>query len=165
MESIKIYCIDTSALIDMKILYPQDIFSSLWKNMEKLIKQRRLISPYEVLEELRKKDDELLKWAEIHKSMFKNLDANQLEKVRDILRLFPNLVDFQKTTPDADPFVIALAMCEEQQRTLWEEQRIVVSEEKPAHPGARPKIPDVCKSYGVECISLMEFFRKENWQF
>jgi len=97
--------------------------------------------------------------------MFKNLDANQLEKVRDILRLFPNLVDFRKTTPDADPFIIALAMCEEQQRTLWEEQHIVVSEEKPACSGAHPKIPDVCKSYGVECIPLMDFFRKENWQF
>jgi len=165
VEFIKIYSIDTSALINMKILYPQDIFLSLWRNLETLINQGRLISPQEVFEELRKKDDELLEWAETYKSMFKNLDADQLEKVRDILRRFPRLIDPQKTTPDADPFVIALAMCKERQRTFWDEHRIVVSEEKLAGPGARPKIPDVCKSYGVECISLTELFRKENWQF
>jgi len=147
----------------MKILYPQDIFPSLWRNLETLINKGSLISPCEVLEELRKKDDELLKWALVHKSMFKDLDADQLEKVRNILRRFPGLVDFQKATLDADPFIIALVMREEQQRTLWDEHRIVTSEEKPANPGARPKIPDVCESYGVECISLMRFFRKENW--
>lgn len=123
----------------MKILYPQDIFPSLWRNLESLINQGRLISPQEVFEELKKKDDELLEWAETYKSMFKNLDA--------------------------DPFVIALARCKERQRTFWDEHRIVVSEEKLAGPGSRPKIPDVCKSYGVECISLTELFRKENWQF
>jgi len=165
IQPIRIYCIDTSALVNMKILYPEDIFSSLWRNLESLINKGFLISPSEVLEELRKKDDELLKWALVHKTMFKDLDADQLEKVRSILRRFPGLVDFQKATPDADPFIIALAICEEQQRTLWDEHRIVISEEKPANSGARPKIPDVCKSYGVECISLTELFRKENWQF
>jgi len=164
VEFIRIYCIDTSALINMKVLYPQDIFPSLWRNLESLINQGRLISPQEVLEELRKKDDELRKWGEAHKSMFKKLDANQLEKVRDILGRFPDLIDPQKTTPDADPFIIALAMCEEQQRTLWEERRIVVSEEKPATPGGRPKIPDVCTYYGITHIPLTELFRKENWK-
>ena len=163
-QVIKTYCIDTSALVDMKLLYPKDIFPSLWKNFESFIDNGRLISPQQVFEELKKRDDELLEWVTIHKIMFRELDTRQCEKVRDILTRFPKLIDPQKITPDADPFVIALAMCPE--LYLWgKESRIVISSEKLGGRGARPKIPDVCNAYGITYMSLTEFFRKENWRF
>lgn len=153
------YCMDTSALIDLKELYPRDIFPSLWKSIERLISERRLIAPREVLKELETyevKEDELLKWAKRHKGMFKDLDAEQLQHVRNILANFPHLVDPTKTTPDADPFIIALAISE---------GCTVITSEKPANPGARPKIPDVCARHNVKSISLLEFFRQEKWKF
>lgn len=156
---------DTSALIHMKMYYPRDVFASLWENMENLTTVGRLVCPQQVFEELEKKDDELLEWAKIHKSTFREVDAEQIRIVRGILARFPELVDAQKTTEEADPFVIALAIYGGEQRTLWEQKHVVVSEEKPSGPGGRPKIPDVCKSYDVEHLLLIELFREENWKF
>lgn len=160
------YCIDTSALIDLKPYYP-DVFPSLWKNIEQFISQGRLIAPCEVLYELEKygdKDDELLKWAKKHKKMFKGLDNEQINQMRDIVRNFRNFVDINKTTPEADPFVIALAISE---------GCTVVTSEQPAklvanlvvNPSARPKIPDVCEFYKVKWLPLSEFFREQKWKF
>ena len=105
------YCIDTNALIDLwRRFYPLDIFPSLWKDLEALIPEDYLIAPREVLNELEKWDDELLKWAKNHKKMFKDLDYDQMQQVTKVLKDFPSLVDPDKTTPDADPFVIALAI-------------------------------------------------------
>lgn len=151
------YCIDTSSLIDLwRRAYPRDVFAGLWKNIENLVAQGRLIAPREVKRELAKRDDALLKWANSHRHMFKSLDAQQAALVKQIQGKFPKLVDPNKETPDADPFVVALAISR---------GFLVVSSEIPANPGADPKIPDVCKVYKVVHLDLLEFFRKEKWRF
>lgn len=159
------YCIDTSALIDLwRRKYAPDVFPSLWKNLENLISQGRLIAPREVFRELKRyfdKNDELLKWAKAHKRMFIDLDNEQQLQVRSILRKFTRLVDENKDTEEVDPFVIALAMSKD-----W----TVITSEQPANltanPTARPKIPDVCKYFNVKCIyELLEFFREQKWKF
>jgi hypothetical protein len=151
------YCIDTSALIDLwRRAYPRDIFASLWKNIESLISQGRLIAPREVYRELAKQDDHLFKWAKAHKQMFKNLDSEQANLVAEIEDKFQDFVDENKDTPEGDPFVVALGMSKD---------FAVVSSETPANPGARPKIPDVCKAYNIKHFALLAFFRKENWTF
>lgn len=151
------YCIDTNALIDLwRRFYPPDIFTSLWKKIENLISQGELIAPREVFSELEKQDDELFKWVKKHKKMFKDLDNEQMNLMREIERHFPNLIDARKETPDADPFVIALAISKG-----W----TVITSEKSASPGGPPKIPDVCENYNVKCISLIEFFREQKWEF
>lgn len=98
--------------------------------------------------------------------MFKGLDEKQLDTVKEILDRFRGLVDPEKETPDADPFVIALAIEEHTARklNLFGGKCIVVTQEKPAR-GDKPKIPDVCNEYGIECISVDQLFRKENWTF
>jgi len=156
------YCTDTNALIDLwRRKYAPDVFPSLWGKIEKLIFQGELIAPREVLNELEKQDDELLKWAKKHKKMFKDLDNEQQRQVRNILKEFPRLVDENKETAEADPFVIALAISKG-----W----TVITSEQPANieanPSARPKIPDVCGHYNVKCVyELIEFFREQKWKF
>lgn len=146
------YCIDTSALIDLHTNhYPPDIFPGLWKDIESIVKQGLLISPDEVYREARQKDDGLARWGKTHKGMFVSLDEDQIQEVRRILKEFPGLVDPNKTIPDADPFLIALAKCR-----AW----TVVTSEKPNNSPLRPKIPNVCKSLNVKCIRLLEFFRE-----
>ena len=49
------YCIDTSALIDLsRRKYAPDVFKSLWKQIEELVKNGRIISHQKVFEELKK---------------------------------------------------------------------------------------------------------------
>ncbi len=85
------------------------------------------------------------------------LDIEQISFARDIMRRFPNLIDPNKEIPDADPFVVSLA---------HSRGCSVITEEKAARPGAgRTKIPNVCQNYGIECLSLYEFFRHRHWKF
>lgn len=152
------YCIDTSALIDLRWGYPRDVFPSAWKNLEGMVHGGRLVAPHEVIEELRayQGKDELLEWAGKNKRMFKRLDGEQLGHVGRIVRSYPRFVDVSKTTPEADPFVVALARIE---------GCTVVASEKFAQPGGRPRIPDVCRAEGIECISLLDLFRTQGWKY
>lgn len=161
-----IYCIDTSALIDLKQLYPSDVFSTLWKKLDELVKQGRLIAPREVLKEIEEKDDELLRWVKKHKKMFKKLNQQQVEVVKEIQQRFPTLVDPAKEIPDADPFVIALAIAESKKtkELLFKDQYIVITQEKPSR-GGKPKIPDVCQHYRIAWMPVGELFKKEQWRF
>jgi rRNA maturation endonuclease Nob1 len=169
MHEQTVYCIDTSALIDLKLLYRMKTFPSLWCNLSDLIKDDRLISSRQVLEELKKKDDELLCWARKSTKMFKVEDRDQINTAQEILRRFRDLVDPNKQIPDADPFVIALAVVKNRQISLFGEKCIVVTQEKRAGAGGRPRMPDVCSVYGIECFygstALAEFFEREGWEF
>jgi len=162
-----IYCIDTSSLIEMKERYPMDVntFKPLWVNMEKLIKDDRLIAPLEVRKEIEKGDDELKKWVKNKKKLFVRPDKKQLEKAKEILKNYPFLADSGK--PDlvkADPWLITLAIernNEEQDKLDFSSNEfIVVTEESKTNPN---KIPAVCRNYGIECINLIELFRREKW--
>jgi len=149
------YCIDTSALIDLWRQYPRDIFAGLWKHLERLVSEGNLVAPHEVLKELMQKEDELLGWALKNKRMFIDLDSEQQQLVRSLLKKFPSLVDPSKSIPDADPFVVALG----------KKSYTVVTHEKARGPGSSIRIPDVCARENIECISLHQMFREEHWEF
>jgi len=87
----------------------------------------------------------------VQQKMFIPLDSDQSREVSAILEKFPGLVDRNKTIPEADPFLIALAKCR-----AW----TVVTSERPSNSSVRPKIPNVCKSLNVRWIKLLEFFRE-----
>ncbi|MBI4704304.1 MAG: DUF4411 family protein [Deltaproteobacteria bacterium] len=151
------FCIDTSALIDLAHNYPKDVFAPLWAKMEQAVREGRLLAPHEVLEEIKAykgKQEEPRGWARAQAGMFVQLTDEQLSVVGAILATHRELVDHDKTIPDADPFVIALAKAE---------GGTVVTSERPARLGQRPKIPDVCAAYGVPCLDLVEFFRAMGW--
>lgn len=155
MELFSGYVIDTSALLDLwRRYYPKDVFATLWKHVLGLIGQGLLISPMEVYAELKNIDDELLEWAKKNKTMFAALNNTQLKIVEEIVGSHPNFIDSLKDTPEADPFIIALAKSKD-----WK----VVTSEKP-NIGGRPRIPDVCVDYEIGCLNLLSFFRENNWK-
>jgi len=166
-----IYCIDTSSWIELKDKYPFDVFSSLWNNLASLINDNRIISPSEVENEIR--DNELIRWIKPNKDkIFIRIDQNQAQVVSEILKVFPRLVDVEKTTPDADPFVIALALAKTraEQATLLPSLKehnkyIVVCEESALGKGLTHKIPHVCRHFDIHCIKIVELFRSEKWEF
>jgi len=166
MSAKNYYVIDTSSLIELK-KFPDDVFPSLWKNIEALIAEGFMISHKEVLKELSYQDDTLKKWAQKQKKFFKELDAYQIKIVKEILKKYPSLAKSESESPSADPFVIALAIDLERdpQKTLDPsvKKRVVVSEERLR--GTRVRIPFVCKEYGIECITMIEMCRNEGWKF
>lgn len=152
-----IYSLDSSSLINpWRRFYAPDVFPALWKNVEKLISGGKLMACHEVFQELKVGKDDLFKWAKKQKFFFKPLTKNQVEIAKDIMNRFPGLIDSKKTNPDADPFVIALAI---------EEGCTVITYENGSSNPAKPKIPDVCKQMGVKCINFLDFCREQNWRF
>jgi uncharacterized protein DUF4411 len=131
-------------------------FKTLWDNIDTEIQNDSLIIPREVHRELAQNDDELLKWVKARPKMIRPPDTAQTATVVQILARFPTLIDPTKTTPDADPFVIALAMAE---------SGVVVTSEHLAGPGGRPKIPNACAHFKARYVNLLDYFRAKNWKY
>lgn len=151
------YVIDTSAFIDMWRNMAPDIFETLWqKDLEKIIREKLLIAPQEVLRELQRRDDDLLAWAKSHRDMFVDLnkDKEQVRYVKRILSRYSTLIDSKKTTPDADPFVIGLAISRG-----W----TVITSEK--YRKGKINVPYVCREENVECIDILGFLRNMGWKY
>ena len=151
------YSIDTSAIIDCWLLYPPDVFPALWDRLNELIDHGVLIGPEEALRELARKDDEAYRWARGHRSMFVPEDPRVQAEARQVLKRYPRLVDEEKETPDADPFVIALARVQG--------CSVVTREKLSRNPKERPKIPDVCRELGVQWLNILGMFRELGWKF
>ena len=168
MTSVKnYYVIDSCSLIELNRKYPIDIFPPVWQKIESLIDKGFLVSPKEVLKEIEKGDDHLKEWSKKQTKLFKDLTVKQIKIVQEILAKYPKWLNEDSLTPIADPFVIGLAIDMETdiQKTLSEtiKKRIVVSEERIS--GKQTKVPYVCQEYNIECIFLIEMFRKEGWVF
>lgn len=156
MSTSDTYSIDTSALLDAWIRwYPPDLFPKLWLNIEALINEQRLFASEEVLVELEKKDDEIYKWAKKQK-IFYPLTTEIQSIATQILTKFPRLVDSRRERSQADPFVIALAK---------HKNCKVITGEKNFGTDDRPRIPIVCKEFGVEWINIVQLIRTEGWRF
>ncbi len=151
------YCVDTSALLDgWSRWYPPEIFPSLWQKLAGLIAAGQLVAPEDVLLELKKKEDDLTKWAKKQRGLFQPLDLPTQEALRDVMAAFERLVNTQKDRSTADPLVIALAKA----RDL-----VVVTGEKASGNPNRPKIPDVCDHFHIRCINLTALIRENRWTF
>jgi hypothetical protein len=152
------YIVDTSAFIHMGQSYPEDVFPTLWAKLEELIgRDGRVRSPEQVHDELKAGADSIARWADSkHSTLFVPEDGGLLERVREILRDFPRLVDSDSSIPEADPFVIALA-----EQYGW----MVVTMERRSKPDEkRQRIPDVCAGRKVGCCDLLALFRREGWK-
>lgn len=153
------YSFDTCAFVEgWDRSYPPDLFPSLWAKIEQLIDAGILVASEEVMEELGKKNDDVLAWAKERRHMFRPL-TEEIQKVASEILLqekFARLVDSRTDRSRADPFVIALAKVED---------HTVVTEEKNFGTPSRPRIPIVCKHFGIPCIKLLQFIREQGWKF
>lgn len=151
------YCLDTSGLLDAWVRwYPPDVFPSFWLKIEELVDSGRIIASDEVLVELERREDDLYKWAKDRRQMFLPLDEDIQIAAGKILEQFPRLVDTRRERSQADPFVIAVAMLH---------KRIVITGEKPSGTPEKPRIPNVCKHFGVEYMGVVQLIRQEKWSF
>lgn len=160
-----LYIIDTSSLIELKNTYPQDIFPTLWEKIDELIKQKRLIAPSEVQKEIEQGDDELNKWAKDRQQMFIDFTEIQFKKIKEILKKYPNLAKEDKTQPNADPWIIALALEYSERKTLWQKKIYIITEESKTKNNKIPTIAKVLSNNQIESLNLIELFRIEKWSF
>lgn len=165
-----VYCVDTSSLVNVQRTYSLAVFPGVWESLGDLAREGRLVAPREVFNELQRGgDDDIFQWAKDHKSMFRDQDQAQTEVATEIVNdsKFQGLFDIESETPDADPYVIALAKVEQGRNSLLQEKWIVVADESRAQPGKKPRIPNVCNDprYQLECAKVLDMFEREGWEF
>ena len=150
------FVFDTSSFIEPWVRrLPHDVFPGYWARLGGATASGEVISPIEVLHEVAKKQDDLYKWLKERSKAFVELDSPQQQAVREILARFDKLVKAHKRQTAADSFVIALARV----------RGFSVVTEESSGKVSQPKIPDVCAHYGIKCMNVIEFVRKQNWSF
>ena len=143
------YSIDSSSVIHAwRRAYPPKNFESFWGKIEDLIDSGEIVASVEVLNEMKKKDDEIYKWCLNRPASFSvEIDDEIQLHLNHIMGTYPRLVDTVKGRSGGDPFVIALA------RSNKPSSLTVISEENMGKKNS-PKIPDVCRSENIDCIQI-----------
>lgn len=164
-----IYNIDTSALIDLDKYYSYEVFPSLWDNfIINLVNEGRLIATEEVKEDLKRVDDDLYNWIMQRCSqIFIPTNLEIMNRVNEIINRFPNLIDKDKPGKNqADPFVIALALEVPNICSIFNQgaEIMVVTHEKFTGNLSGPKMPDICRFYGLKVGKLINIFKTEEWR-
>jgi hypothetical protein len=154
-----LFCLDTSALINSwNKLYPIDVFPTFWRTLEAWIVDGRVIAPEEVLREIERKDDELYAWAKEWKCMFRPPVEEVQEELREILASHLRLLDTKRGRHEADPWVIAQAKVAK--ATVVTEE-LASTEEEPKSP----KIPDMCRRFGIPWVQTLDLLRTMKLRF
>ena len=142
------YSFDTSAFINpWRRYYPQNRFPSLWKKIDELIQSGDIVASEEVYQEVRQKDDELLRYLKNRRELFRAVDEEQQQTVSDIVNTFNNWIDPHSLKNNADPYVVALAM----------QQNLVVVTYEKGGSSENVKIPYVCSYFQVGCLDFLGF--------
>jgi len=155
------YAVDTSGLIHGWNKYPPKIFESLWKNIEEMINDGKIIAPEEVKNELGVGGDDLFDWCKNFPDFFLKIEADVQMSVTNLLKNPEHRKLLNLKTPSiycADVWVIATA----QTKNL-----IVIHEENllTSPSPYKNKIPNVCNDLKISHLSFLEFVEVQNWKF
>jgi Domain of unknown function (DUF4411) len=149
------YVIDSSALFDLKNLYPEEVFPSVWERVNEMCKEKLIIAPREVLREIKRGNDELLEWADRHEEIFLVPCDEELLINESVVSVYPETIILKYSTrPWADPLVIACA----------KHYGLPIIQHELNDPN-QYKIPVVAKRFNIKCLSLVDFFKEEGWLF
>jgi hypothetical protein len=150
------YIVDTCSFTTLHRVYPAEVFPSVWKKVEELIGENRLISVDEVFHEISKQEDDLAKWAKLRREIFAPLTEDIQDSAKEIVNRFKKLINFKKNKSGADPFVIGLAKIR---------NGIVVTEEKHSGGTDKQKIPDVCDELKIPYMNFLSVLKSEGMKF
>lgn len=153
-----IYCIDSSAIIDLwkedRGYYAKDVHSSLWETIESYIASEKIVSSIEVYEELKEDTEaEFRNWLKSNKSIFKEVDECQVRKIEEITSKYPLLAEGFKGK--ADHVLVSLCLCEKLVMLTTEKGSTTTTSQY------TPKLPNLCDDYEVDCVNINDFCRRE----
>jgi len=115
-----------------------------------MVESDELISHIEIYEEIKKRNDLIYHWCKQNKKMFKDIDECQQQKMPQIEREYDTVywkTQMNKDEPWADPWSIALSICED---------AIIVTDEK----NIQNHIPYIANHFNRQCLNLIDFFKK-----
>ena len=88
------------------------------------------------------------------------MNEDVLRQARKISNEHKSLIRQNRFRPQADPFIIALAV--DLRRSMTKDEPVIITHENSAKHN---KIPHVARSYGIESDQLVGLFAREHWTF
>jgi len=144
------------------------VFPALWeKYIVEIVESGRLISPFEVREELERKDDELWSWIKVNcKNLFIKDNQFIINRVVELQTRFERWVNPENPQKNmADPFVVALAL---EAHNIFpdvkDKETVVITHEEYTGNLDKHRIPDICKHIGLKVHRLIDLFKNEKWK-
>jgi hypothetical protein len=160
MKSGKVFCIDSSLLMALHHYYPQAVVPSIWDLLGDLFISGSAFSHRLVFDEVyynQEHPDALAQWIIPFKAYFVGKTDRQWELVPGIVRKHPKLIDPSCKKEQADPWLVALLMEEQEKRT---DPCILVTQESEK---SSDKLPAACRSFGLQSVNLITFFMENEW--
>jgi hypothetical protein len=162
-----IFFIDTGALVRIFRSNPIDQIDLIWDKLEELFLNDRMFSHRFVYDEITtdsKRPDLLSKKVTPLQAYFKPASFEQAQLVSNIIKKFPGLIDPKNEKEQADPWLMAAAILELNQHSLFNPNKKVylVSEENKSDPDM---LPTVSKHFGLDHLNLPGFYQLNNWSF
>lgn len=154
------YVFDDSPLSALFRNYYPKRFPTLWTRFRDLVDSGQITSTREVLREINDSSlQSMIEWAASHPTLFSTPTAAEAAFVTRIYSVthFQQNIQQQKLLKGgrlADPFVIAKAAINGKSVVTMEFFK----------PNA-VKIPNTCKHFGVQCLTLEQFMEKQAWTF
>lgn len=158
------YLLDTNVFIQAwNLSYKRDHCPEFWHWLVQKNEENIIYSIKEVLNEIRRKDDELAGWVEcLDDNFFIEINSDVESKRKDIngwvQRQDYTSAAVDKFNNDADSFLVAHALSAQGGFK-------VVTLEKRSNSKNNIKIPDVCDGFKVDCITTDEMLRRERAPF
>lgn len=156
------YVIDTNVIVSFihhseDEFYGSDVFKPQWDFIGGMLDSGVIIAPRKVEVELKKwciEIPEMAAWLKKNSHIFVDMSSEQLNASKPILAKYEIYGSTENYVGDLS--VMCLASC----RGI-----AVMSLEgrKPQNSLRRPKIPNVCDEFKIDCYSVTAFLRKENF--
>lgn len=155
-----LFLLDASVLIGADAgLLALDRVPEFWEWLLEKAREGRIKIPREMYEEIVRggKDDRLVLWIEKHKDDLVLADEASRKSVSEVTSrgYAPDLTEVEVEKTGRDPFLIAYAFNEP-------EERCIVTEEvsRPTATRGNRKIPDVCSLLRLHCCDTVELIRR-----
>ncbi len=167
LVSSNIFFIDTSGLVRIFRFYPVDLIDPIWDELKELFIKEKLFSHRFVYDEITtnsKKPDLLSVRIKPFRQYFRNISIEQAKIVSRIIQKFPGLIDPKNEKEQADPWLIAESIIEQNQLSIFSRNKkvFVVSEESEYRSN---RIPQVCNHFGISHLNLSNFYQLNKWSF
>lgn len=155
------YCIDTNVVLSFlkdtdDEPYGTDVFAPQWAIFERLIGGGVILAPRQVEHELaawEKTVPAMKRWLRSRQHMFRDVETEeQLLSAKRIIGKYPVYGQTMNFLGDLEVMTLAEAL----DLTV-----ISMESESPTPSLTRPKIPNVCKEFGIDCVTVTGFLRRQ----
>jgi hypothetical protein len=157
------YCIDTNVIVSFlrgtdDEFYGSDVFAPQWLFIEELATKGAIVAPREVERELTgwaRTIEGMAQWVRSHKGLFLAVEASaQLVAAKEIVNAYPAYAS--STNYVGDLSIMSLAK-------YLGVAVLTLERRADHHAEKRPKIPNVCQEFGIDCVSVSGFLRREGF--